>query len=50
MLGTQMPTKMAWGSLLKRNQMVTLSTKLRNAAPMKKCLLFIFFLVSGITA
>ena len=46
MLGTQMPTKMAWFSFLRRNQILTLRTKLRNAATIKKYLLltFIFFL------
>jgi hypothetical protein len=41
-----MPTKMAWLSFLRRNQILTLRTKLRNAAVMKKYLLltFIFFL------
>jgi hypothetical protein len=42
MLGTQMPTKMAWLSFLRRNQMLTLRTKLRNAARMKKYLLLTF--------
>lgn len=36
MLGTQMPTKMAWLSFLSKNQILTLRTKLRNAAVMKK--------------
>ena len=46
MLGTQMPTKMAWSSFSRRNQILTLRTKLRNAAMMKKYLLlaFMFFL------
>jgi hypothetical protein len=41
-----MPTKMAWLSFLRRNQILTLRTKLRNAAVIKKYLLltFIFFL------
>ena len=46
MLGTQMPTKMAWSSFSRRNQILTLRTKLRNAAIIKKYLLlnFMFFL------
>ena len=42
-----MPTKMAWFSFLRRNQILTLRTKLRNAARIKKYILltFIFFLV-----
>ena len=40
MLGTQMPTKIAWLSFPERNQIPTLSRKLRNAAEMKKYLLF----------
>jgi hypothetical protein len=41
-----MPTKMAWFSFLRRNQILTLRTKLRKAAVIKKYLLltFIFFL------
>ena len=41
-----MPTKIAWLSFLRRNQILTLRTKLRNAAMIKKYLLlnFIFFL------
>jgi len=40
MLGTQMPTKMAWLSFPERNQIPTLRRKLRKAAAMKKYLLF----------
>jgi hypothetical protein len=41
-----MPTKMAWLSFLRTNQILTLRMKLRNAAIIKKYLLlnFIFFL------
>jgi hypothetical protein len=41
-----MPTKMAWLSFSRRNQILTLRTKLRNAAIIKKYLLlnFMFFL------
>ena len=44
-----MPTKMAWLSFLRTNQILTLRTKLRNAAIIKKYLLltFIFFLGGG---
>jgi hypothetical protein len=42
MLGTQMPTKMAWFSFPERNQIPTLRRKLRKAAAMKKYLLFMF--------
>jgi hypothetical protein len=53
MLGTQIPTKIAWVaprlSSGERNQIPTLRRKLRNAATMKKYLLFIFlFGVSGL--
>ena len=46
MLGTQIPTKIAWVaprlSSGERNQIETLRRKLRKAEPMKKYLLFIF--------
>ena len=41
MLGTQMPTYVAWAWLSRTNQIVTLRTKLIKAAAKKKYLLFI---------
>lgn len=43
MLGTQIPTKMAWLSFPEKNQIPTLRRKLKKAAAIKKYLLFIVY-------